>query len=87
MGEIVIFNIDYDIVCNFVEFSIFKIINSCINIFKFIFDGVKLLIGYFIGELVELDLVIGVYKIFVKVNLWLNVLDINFENLVAIVDD
>lgn len=86
-GEIAIFNIDHDTARNPVEPSTFKTINSRINTFKFTPDGTKLLIGYFTGELVELDLATGAHKTLAKVNSWLNALDINSENLVAIADD
>lgn len=86
-GEITIFNIDRNTVRNPVEPTTFRTINSRINTFKFTQDGLKLLIGYFTGELVELDLSSGANRTLLKVDSWLNTLDISSQNLVAIGDD
>jgi hypothetical protein len=86
-GEITIFTIDRNTVNSPVEPTTFRNINSRINTFQFTEDGSKLLIGYFTGELVELDLASGANKVLLKVDSWLNTLDINSQNLVAIADD
>jgi len=86
-GEITIFDIDKNTARNPVEPSTFRTVNSRINAFKFTPDGSKLLIGYFTGELVELDLSNGATRTLFKVDSWLNALDINAQNLVAIADD
>ncbi|WP_223342982.1 WD40 repeat domain-containing protein [Synechocystis sp. PCC 7339] len=86
-GEITIFDIDRNAGSNPIESTTFKDINSRINTFQFTRDGSKLLIGYFTGELVELDLTSGAHRTLFKVNSWLNSLDINGQNLVAIADD
>ncbi|MBE9174535.1 hypothetical protein IQ225_02965 [Synechocystis salina LEGE 06155] len=86
-GEITIFTIDRNTIRNPVEPTTFKNINSRVNTFKFTPDGSKLLIGYFTGELVELDLASGASRTLFKVDSWLNNLDINSQNLVAIADD
>ncbi|AIE73664.1 hypothetical protein D082_11360 [Synechocystis sp. PCC 6714] len=86
-GEIVIFDIDRNTGLNPVEPTIFRNINSRINTFKFTENGSKLLIGYFTGELVQLDVDNKTSKTLLKVDSWLNTLDINSQDLVAIGDD
>jgi hypothetical protein len=86
-GEIAIFTIDRNTGTKPIEPTTFRSTNSRINTFKFTEDGSKLLIGYFTGELVELDLASGTNKVLLKVDSWLNTLDINSRNLVAIADD
>ncbi|MBE9241396.1 hypothetical protein IQ217_04125 [Synechocystis salina LEGE 00031] len=86
-GEITIFTIDRNTLRNPVQPTTFRNINSRVNTFKFTPDGSKLLIGYFTGELVEIDLISGASRTLFKVDSWLNALDINSQNLVAIADD
>ncbi|BAQ66049.1 WD40 repeat domain-containing protein [Geminocystis sp. NIES-3709] len=84
-GEITIFDINQN--ATQTKPQTFRSIPSRINTFKFTPDGSKLLIGYFTGELVELDVTTGESKTLLKVDSWLNSLDINSQNLVLTGDD
>lgn len=86
-GEVTIFEFDRNTVKTPEKPQTFQAIDSRINTFKFTSDGSKLLIGYFTGELVELNVNTGESKILVKVDSWLNSLDINNQNLVLTGDD
>lgn len=84
-GEITVFDINQNAIET--KPQTWRAIASRINTFKFSPDGSKLLIGYFTGELVELDVNTGESKTLLKVDSWLNSLDINEENLVLTGDD
>lgn len=86
-GEITVFDINQNTLETPKKTMTFRGIDSRINTFKFSQDGSQLLIGYFTGELVALDVNTGKSQILYKVDSWLNSLDVNGENIVLTGDD
>lgn len=67
--------------------KIYRPIKSRINTMRFTFDGADLIVGYFTGELVKLNLATGKTTILYRSREWLNTIDTFLPNRLVTGDD
>ncbi len=86
-GEIAIFPTAQDLFKQSPPPKIYRPIKSRVNALKFTPDGQSLIVGYFTGELIKLDLTSGAVTTFLRAELWLNSIAMNNAGLLITGDD
>ncbi|WP_041430048.1 hypothetical protein [Synechococcus sp. PCC 7502] len=86
-GEIVVLFLPKDISKGKVDSVKFQPIESRINALKFFESGNKLIVGYFTGDLAQIDIDNGQIRKLLQVNSQISSLDISSKNIIAIADD
>jgi|GEM_PF-4063204 len=86
-GEIAVLSLTKNISKEKVDSVKFQPIESRINALKFLQSGDKLIVGYFTGDLVEINITNGQFRKLLQVNSQISSLDISPENIIAIADD
>ena len=86
-GEIAVLSLTKDISTRKADSVKFQPIESRINALKFSQSGDKLIVGYFTGDLVEINITNGQFRKLLQVSSQISSLDISPENIIVIADD